>query len=107
MAQPVLDHKRGASFRFVAYYEDPNGVPLSIVGLMITSSVRTYKGDFSDNLSVEFTDAPNGEFTITEHDTSNWPLGRKLIWDIRIVDGLTIVLTDTVNLNVLQQATTT
>jgi hypothetical protein len=81
------------------------GPPQSIVGLVITSQVRNAKDTFEDDLAVEFTDAPNGQYTATKFDTTAWPLGRSLNWDIKYVDGQTVIHTDTIILEIIKQAT--
>jgi hypothetical protein len=71
-----ITHKRGDTFRrsFIAQGDD--GLPVDITNCTIESQVRNKSGTLLSMLAVTKTDAANGEFDLTEEDTSGWPIYR-------------------------------
>lgn len=85
------------------------GVASSIVGMTITSHVRTYQNLEIDTLTYAAVDEDAGEFTLTATaaQTADWPTGN-LFWDIRLESpGSVVQITSKEDIQVSRPVTLT
>ena len=105
-------HKRGDTFRRSFIAQDSDGLPVDITNCTIESQVRNKSGTLLSTLAVAKTDPVNGEFDLTEEDTSGWPIYRpgspthSLYMDIQYTyPSGTIESTDTLMISVKEDVT--
>lgn len=98
----TIQHKRGASFAASGRFTGDGGQTLA--GCVVTSQIRTQTGGLVCALTV--TVAADGlSFTAVAADTSAWPAPAKLLWDVRIEGAGAVVLTETVEIDVVAEVT--
>lgn len=94
-----FEFKRGSTFSPLCTYRLKIGgvwVPQSIAGKTIESDVRTVDEALIQSLTFAALGG-TGQFTLsaTAAETANWPIG-KLVWDIKVTDGATVHIHETV-----------
>ena len=104
----IVQHKRGATFIGSGVYKNAQSLPVDLTGRTVTSQVRTRGGKLVGNLAVTLgnqTLSP-GSFVCRAESaaTGTWPLGT-LLWDIRITGPEGTTITETVEVEVLREAT--
>lgn len=89
-------------------YTDGAGDPISLIGKTITSQIRTQSLELLDDLMVTIADQTTntGQFALSATDemTSAWPIG-SLIFDVKIVQGSTVIYSDTGRIDIKQAVT--
>jgi hypothetical protein len=108
----LITHKRGDTFRQSFIAQDSDGLPVDLTDYTIESQARNKSGTLLASFSVNKTDAVNGEFDITEADTSGWPIYRpgspshSLYMDIQYTDPSgTVESTETLMISVKEDIT--
>lgn len=89
-------------------YKDANGNPVNLTaaGITIKSAVSFADGQGREELEVTLADQATkpGQYRI-RGDSSNWPAGQKLRWDVRYFRGGDSFSTRTVNIQMLEKIT--
>lgn len=98
----TIQHKRGASFAASGRFTGDGGQTLA--GCTVTSQIRTAAGGLVCTLAVAVA-ADGLSFTAVAPDTSSWPAPARLLWDVRIEGAGAVVLTETVELDVVPEVT--
>lgn len=100
--------KAGETLSMLVTYTDGAGDPISLTGKTITSQIRTQSLELLDDLMVTIADQTTntGQFTLSATDemTSAWPIG-SLIFDVKIVQGSTVIYSDTGRIDIKQAVT--
>ena len=106
----IICFKRGNTFEAQVAYTDENGVPVNLdtEGITVTSQVRTEAGTLVADLVVTPSDqgVSPGEYTLykADTDTAAWPL-EQLRWDIKYSAAGVVISTETIRINVQEEAT--
>ena len=95
-------HKRGDTFLLAGTRADKSGNPVVITGMTITSKVRRVA--YQQALVVTITDPANGAFSLSQADTSTWPIGT-LFCDVQFISGSTTVSSETFKIVVEEDVT--
>ena len=100
----ILSQVRGESFNFAVDWVPDAGAPATLELVTITSQVR----ELSGNLIADVIITKNPDFmgfSIDVFDTSTWPLGQRLEWDIKFNIAGRITHSSKILLNITKAVT--
>jgi hypothetical protein len=84
--------EQGTTFTTELTLNDSNGTPYDLTGFTVSSKAKTsyYTNTIAINFNSTITDAANGKITISANSavTANVSSRQKLVYDVRIVDGV-------------------
>jgi hypothetical protein len=84
--------EQGTTFTTELTLNDSNGTPYDLRGFTVSSKAKTsyYTNTIALNFNSTITDAANGKITISANSavTANVSSRQKLVYDVRIVDGV-------------------
>jgi hypothetical protein len=103
MTSTQVLHKRGDTWHKRCTFLDDESHPQSLSGYTIRSQVRTLSGDLVTALTVNITDAINGEFELGPQ-SANWPISI-LECDIEYTISGVVFSTETFYIDVRQDVT--